>query len=446
MIIFIIARVCSLSIGLFPEFPLMDCNTTAYSGFIPDLTNKILQNFGYNTSSVDFICMDSSEIVPALKNSSIDIAALTINPTTYDLFNVSQPIMNNGLAIVGKNLNQSIYWLVFQPFSNSVWCLIMVVPGIIGLITWLLESSKSSSMDYNYKQDLVKYTWNAYLSLFLLGKEDMKKIPARIVMSTYWFVYLMLTAAYISNLSSRLDMPITYQELKTYYDIKDKAIGTYEDYTEMLQSYNITFKLYQHDHNYIEILNDIDSGAIDAGLFPYSAALYMTSSSCEYSIGGNIVVNQYLGFGFSKTLSSNFKQEFIISAQGMNDDLTLQSLINQYFLIAHHQQCNNKIPLPLPVDLATGVCVMLGGGVFIALPLFLMFRKQFIKIPKTEIDEKKDLDLLNMMIKFDCVLGCSKNCFIEKINELKEAVQESSRIGNKYEDVLRKLSIRLEGI
>lgn len=458
MIIFwTFAVVSALNVGITNDSPLMQCNETSYSGLIPDLVIMILQSFNYNSDLLSFICTTQSSIEEQLLDGSLDISVLTIAANNYDTLSFSTAILNNGLTLIGKSHTKSSYWLVFDPFHFSLWLTLIILPILIGHLFWVFERSESGPIELEYAQGVFTSIWHTYLAFFFLGKEATKKMPTRIIMCTYWFLLLILTASYIGSLALTISMPSKYLDMKSYKDVNDKIIGTFTENASVLGKFGMSIKQYDSGlENALEMVNDIDSKVIDAAVLPYSMALYVTSMNCGFEIIGTVFVDQYLAFAFSPLIKKLAKNNFMYRFQGISENLELKALINQKLLLDVNGECNHFLTTPLTLDLAIGPLMVFAGGILMALPLFLMFRKKFtgVKITESEVvthlttigNEKKNADFMNLIIKFDCVLGSSKNNFAEKMEELKNEIERNSEIQLKYQRLLKQLSFRIENL
>ena len=296
-----------------------------------------------------------------------------------------------------------------------------------------------------------------YLCFFFLHKDIPKKVPTKIIICAYWFMNLLLLAFYISNLSSSLTISTKYNDITNYKDATNKLVGAYVDYSSTLVKLGMKVKQYDNTLNSAVLMSkDLSNGIIDAAALPYASAIYVTNGICDYSIVGSIFVDSYLGFAFSPGIDPDLKQSFMQSFQGINDNLQEQALVNYYFSVTENDPCDNNLTVPLTVGLAMGPGVLIGIGILIALPLFFMYRKknlvtritsnENITQPTTMGHEKSAVDFINMMIKFECIMSSSKTVFQAKINELKEAIEENSKIEARYEELLKRLSFKIDSI
>ena len=267
----------------------------------------------------------------------------------------------------------------------------------------------------------------------------------------------MVTALYIASLSLFLSSPTTFSDLKSFKDAQTRIIGAPQAYASMLVQFGMSLKQYGDDYaSAVQMLNDIDSGTIGAAVMTNSMAVYLTSVNCEFRVVGSIFVDQYLAFAFSPGMDLGVQKSFIETMQGITESLELQALIYRYLLVSDQEGCNNYLNLPLPPDLTVGALTVLGTAILMAMPLFFICRSEFLGLKITKEDmvvavttvgnEKRAVDFMNLMIKFECIMGSSKTRFMEKYLELKREVEESSRIQAKYEELIKKISFNIDHI
>ena len=276
-------------------------------------------------------------------------------------------------------------------------------------------------------------------------------------MCSYWFFCFILLAEYIACLSSILASNTSFTIINNYQDSVNKNVGTFAEYENVINSFGMIAKTYKNNfNNALAIIQDISSGKLDAAALPYATAVYLSSTNCEFGTVGDIFVNQYIGFAFSDKLYYNFTESFISKHQEKFDNLLLKSLINKNLLVTSENPCQDNSIFPIPASLAVGMISLLAGGVILSFPLFLLFKKKFIKEKvssnenvynnaKSQFDSH-EIEFMNMMIKFECILGSSKNTFNNKIEELKLVVAENAKIAEKYEKLLKYLNFQIESL
>lgn len=444
-----------MQIGLLDFRPLMSCDGSITANFIPALIESIFQDIEYNKTSINYICYDtSSSMKDALTNGDIDIAPLEMNEEVLSLFRFSVPVLNNGLVLLTKSYKRSLYWVIFEPYEIKLWIFLFILPIVIGHLYWLFERSKHGSVSMSYLDGIATSIWRVCLSFLFLAKEHLTKFPTRLVITTYWFFSLILLASYISTLASCLNQPIRVTEISSYKDISGKTIGTEATYSNILEYLGANTKIYKDPQTkYIDMIEGLDQGDVDAVALPYSIGIHTSLENCDFSLIGTIFVDSYLAFAFNENIDEEFYNKFSAYLQGYHDNLNLKTFINKHLYVSTIGACENNIPFPLPPDLALGCLMFLVFGAVFAMGIFFIFRKVLIKtrinsseLPQGNnlVNDKYTMEFMNMMIKFECILGSSNTKFVKKINELKEVVDENSKLSEKFEEMFKNISFRLE--
>lgn len=72
--------------------------------------------------------------------SSMIVAPLTINPERAEYIEFSKPFKYQGITILEKKPSRSSTLVSFlQPFSNTLWILVMVSVHVVALVLYLLD-------------------------------------------------------------------------------------------------------------------------------------------------------------------------------------------------------------------------------------------------------------------------------------------------------------------
>ncbi|OMJ93374.1 hypothetical protein SteCoe_3612 [Stentor coeruleus] len=444
-----------MRIGLLNFRPLMSCDESITSNFIPALIESIFEDINYNKSSIKYICYDTTSLMKdALSNGDISIAPLEMNEEVLSLFKFSVPVLNNGLVLLTKSYKRSLYWVIFEPYEIQLWIFLFILPFVIGHLYWLFERSKHGSVSTNYLDGITTSIWRVCLSFLFLAKEHLTKFSTRLVITTYWFFSLILLASYISTLASCLNQPIQITDISSYKNINGKTIGTEASYSNLLTYLGANIKIYKDPQTkFIDMIDGLIQGDVDAVALPYSVGINTSLENCDLSLIGTIFVDSYLAFAFNEKVHDKFYNQFNSILQGYHDNLSLKTLINKHLYVSTIGACETNIPFPLPPELVLGCLMFLIFGAVFAMGIYFIFRKSLIKtrinsseLPQGNnlVNDKYTMEFMNMMIKFECILGSSNTKFVKKINELKEVIDENTKLSEKFEEMYKNISFRLE--
>lgn len=90
------------------------------------------------------------------ERADLIVAPLTINPERAEFIEFSKPFKYQGITILEKKPSRSSTLVSFlQPFSNTLWILVMVSVHVVALVLYLLDRLASSYLSLN--------TLNAYI-------------------------------------------------------------------------------------------------------------------------------------------------------------------------------------------------------------------------------------------------------------------------------------------
>ena len=87
-----------------------------------------------------------------------------------------------------------------------LWLVIFATTLFIGIITWILEDQ---TFQWRKNKDrcitnVKEMIWQAFSGLFFASEVRLQRFPARIVWLCFWFMILILTAAYNADLTTKM--------------------------------------------------------------------------------------------------------------------------------------------------------------------------------------------------------------------------------------------------
>lgn len=85
------------------------------------------------------------------ERADLIVAPLTINPERAEFIEFSKPFKYQGITILEKKPSRSSTLVSFlQPFSNTLWILVMVSVHVVALVLYLLDRLASHPHAYFY--------------------------------------------------------------------------------------------------------------------------------------------------------------------------------------------------------------------------------------------------------------------------------------------------------
>lgn len=108
------------------------------------------------------------------ERADLIVAPLTINPERAEFIEFSKPFKYQGITILEKKPSRSSTLVSFlQPFSNTLWILVMVSVHVVALVLYLLDRLASSSYIIAYLQSCLSinhsltFTCHTYINFII---------------------------------------------------------------------------------------------------------------------------------------------------------------------------------------------------------------------------------------------------------------------------------------
>ncbi|KAL4506591.1 hypothetical protein ABPG72_000162 [Tetrahymena utriculariae] len=258
-----------------------------FNGYELDILIRTVVINGGSFSAVQVTCFENQQdLENALNQGNIiyGIGGIQIDYTKLQQgFFYSLPIYTGGLKIAVRVNNDKTIWSFFDPFDWSLWVVMLVTTFFVSIVTWIFEDSnfqsfwckknkentqKTNSINEsqnqrhqqaqsvyeeskqeessNYKNsqiksnsnmqafsNLLEMIWQSFSSLFFASSIRLQKFSSRIVFLGFWFVVIIVSATYVSNLTVLLAQNKNISQISSYQDIinsRDVKIYTFSDY------------------------------------------------------------------------------------------------------------------------------------------------------------------------------------------------------------------------
>jgi len=119
------------------------------------------------------------------------VAPLTINPERAEFIEFSKPFKYQGITILEKKPSRSSTLVSFlQPFSNTLWILVMVSVHVVALVLYLLDRYMEK-ISFFHKSSLTMTSFRRFspFGRFKLGNTDGTEEDALNLSSAIWFAW-----------------------------------------------------------------------------------------------------------------------------------------------------------------------------------------------------------------------------------------------------------------
>ncbi|EAR90882.2 ligand-gated ion channel protein (macronuclear) [Tetrahymena thermophila SB210] len=258
-----------------------------FNGYELDILIRTVINNGLSFSSIQLTCYETqNDLENALSQGNIiyGIGGIQIDYTKLSQgFFYSLPLYTGGLKIAVRVNNDKTIWSFFDPFHWSLWVVMLVTTLFVSVVTWIFEDSNIQSYwcksnkensqktnsnnesqnqkaqqinnvyeesrqeeSNNSKNSLIKshqnmqafsnfleMLWQSFSSLFFASSIRLQKFSSRIVFLGFWFVVIIVSATYVSNLTVLLAQSKNISQISSFQDIINSAdvkIYTFQEY------------------------------------------------------------------------------------------------------------------------------------------------------------------------------------------------------------------------
>uniref|UniRef100_A0ABD2WUB3 Glutamate [NMDA] receptor subunit 1 n=1 Tax=Trichogramma kaykai TaxID=54128 RepID=A0ABD2WUB3_9HYME len=143
------------------------------------------------------------------------VAPLTINPERAEFIEFSKPFKYQGITILEKKPSRSSTLVSFlQPFSNTLWILVMVSVHVVALVLYLLDrfspfgrfrmtNSDNTEEDALNLSSAIWFAWGVLLNSGI-GEGTPRSFSARVLGMVWAGFAMIIVASYTANLAAFL--------------------------------------------------------------------------------------------------------------------------------------------------------------------------------------------------------------------------------------------------
>ncbi|KAH0822109.1 hypothetical protein GEV33_000682 [Tenebrio molitor] len=143
------------------------------------------------------------------------VAPLTINPERAEFIEFSKPFKYQGITILEKKPSRSSTLVSFlQPFSNTLWILVMVSVHVVALVLYLLDrfspfgrfklaNTDGTEEDALNLSSAIWFAWGVLLNSGI-GEGTPRSFSARVLGMVWAGFAMIIVASYTANLAAFL--------------------------------------------------------------------------------------------------------------------------------------------------------------------------------------------------------------------------------------------------
>ncbi|CAL7946864.1 unnamed protein product [Xylocopa violacea] len=354
-------------------------------------------------------------LIGELVNERADmiVAPLTINPERAEFIEFSKPFKYQGITILEKKPSRSSTLVSFlQPFSNTLWILVMVSVHVVALVLYLLDrfspfgrfklaNTDGTEEDALNLSSAVWFAWGVLLNSGI-GEGTPRSFSARVLGMVWAGFAMIIVASYTANLAAFLvlERPKTKltgindarlrntMENLTCATVKGSAVDMYFRRQVELSNMYRTMEANNYD-TAEEAIRDIKIGKLMAFIWDSSRLEFEAAQDCELVTAGELFGRSGYGIGLQK--GSLWADAVTLAILDFHEGGFMESLDNHWILQDNLQQCEQfeKTPNTLGLKNMAGVFIVVGVGIIGGIGLIIIE----VAYKKHQIRKQKKMEL-----------------------------------------------------
>ncbi|CAG9312295.1 unnamed protein product [Blepharisma stoltei] len=439
-----------------PPMTYCDIGSTDYSsftGYSIDLWDKVSSYIGFTNYTIQ--CFDWDNMMTAILNGNADmsIAGVAIKNQYLSKLKYSTPVYDSGLFLVIKLVDSTSMWIFLKPFDYTFWIAIFFSVLFYAHILWMIERKVNGPIQFQYRKGILESLWHAFASLVFIGAKEIRTLPGKIIQMIYWFTALTLAAAYVASLVANFSVDNYQSSINSYKDIKGLKIGSFVQYKEALEAFQVKVKSYKWDNgNALQILDDLDSGSIDAAALPVPLAIFYAGISCDFKIVGDVFIPEYYAFAFSNDFDETLYNQITLANLVLYENHFHQNLKNKDILASNTTGCDHKASVPLEIESISGVWIILIVIAALGVPMAFIQKKAQEKseegdssksVVSNRFDNKTAAEM-DLISKFERILGGSEQKFSQRMVDLESALNQHNELSDSLEESIKSLNEKFD--
>ncbi|XP_011053979.1 PREDICTED: glutamate [NMDA] receptor subunit 1 [Acromyrmex echinatior] len=315
------------------------------------------------------------------------VAPLTINPERAEFIEFSKPFKYQGITILEKKPSRSSTLVSFlQPFSNTLWILVMVSVHVVALVLYLLDrfspfgrfklaNTDGTEEDALNLSSAIWFAWGVLLNSGI-GEGTPRSFSARVLGMVWAGFAMIIVASYTANLAAFLvlERPKTKltgindarlrntMENLTCATVKGSAVDMY--FRRQVELSNMYRTMEANNYDTAEdAIRDIKIGKLMAFIWDSSRLEFEAAQDCELVTAGELFGRSGYGIGLQK--GSPWADAVTLAILDFHESGFMESLDNLWILHGNVQQCEQfeKMPNTLGLENMAGVFIVVGVGI-----------------------------------------------------------------------------------
>ncbi|XP_046474895.1 NMDA receptor 1 isoform X3 [Neodiprion pinetum] len=356
-----------------------------------------------------------SGLIGELVNERADmiIAPLTINPERAEFIEFSKPFKYQGITILEKKPSRSSTLVSFlQPFSNTLWILVMVSVHVVALVLYLLDrfspfgrfklaNTDGTEEDALNLSSAIWFAWGVLLNSGI-GEGTPRSFSARVLGMVWAGFAMIIVASYTANLAAFLvlERPKTKltgindarlrntMENLTCATVKGSAVDMY--FRRQVELSNMYRTMEANNYDTAEdAIRDVKIGKLMAFIWDSSRLEYEAAQDCELVTAGELFGRSGYGIGLQK--GSPWADAVTLAILDFHESGFMEKLDTHWILQGNVPQCEQfeKTPNTLGLKNMAGVFILVAAGILGGIGLIMIE----MVYKKHQIRKQKKLEL-----------------------------------------------------
>ncbi|XP_059473836.1 glutamate [NMDA] receptor subunit 1 [Neocloeon triangulifer] len=315
------------------------------------------------------------------------VAPLTINPERAEFIEFSKPFKYQGITILEKKPSRSSTLVSFlQPFSNTLWILVMVSVHVVALVLYLLDrfspfgrfklaNSDGTEEDALNLSSAIWFAWGVLLNSGI-GEGTPRSFSARVLGMVWAGFAMIIVASYTANLAAFLvlERPKTKltgindarlrntMENLTCATVKGSAVDMY--FRRQVELSNMYRSMEANNYDTAEqAIQDVKNRKLMAFIWDSSRLEFEAAQDCELVTAGELFGRSGYGIGLQK--GSPWADAVTLAILDFHESGFMESLDSKWIFLGNTQHCegDEKTPNTLGLKNMAGVFILVGAGI-----------------------------------------------------------------------------------
>ncbi|KAL7018717.1 hypothetical protein ACKWTF_010879 [Chironomus riparius] len=343
------------------------------------------------------------------ERADLIVAPLTINPERAEFIEFSKPFKYQGITILEKKPSRSSTLVSFlQPFSNTLWILVMVSVHVVALVLYLLDrfspfgrfkltNNDGTEEDALNLSSAIWFAWGVLLNSGI-GEGTPRSFSARVLGMVWAGFAMIIVASYTANLAAFLVLERPKTKLSGINDarlrntmenltcatVKGSAVDMY--FRRQVELSNMYRTMEANNYETAEqAIQDVKDGKLMAFIWDSSRLEYEAAKDCELVTAGELFGRSGYGIGLQK--GSPWTDAVTLAILDFHESGFMEALDKEWIFHGNIQQCEQfeKTPNTLGLKNMAGVFILVGAGIIGGIGLIIIevvYKKHQIKKQK----------------------------------------------------------------